>query len=79
VIELQKLIDQETLEFGDLKLGGHITLGRIKFLKDSKKFLEMITKIEIKPIEFNVNEFCLFKSTLSKDGSKYYILDKYVL
>src|SRR3989338_2662493 len=77
--ELQKLIDEKTIGLGDLKLGSHITLGRVKFFKKKKEFLEKINKLDIRNLEFEVGSFCLFESRLSKDGPRYYILEKYKL
>ena len=80
VIELQKLIDYETINFSSIKLGSsHITLGRVKFVKHRKQLLDKLNSIKIKEIEFNLNSFSLFKSTLTKDGSVYDVLERYNL
>jgi RNA 2',3'-cyclic 3'-phosphodiesterase len=80
VIELQQLIDSELLDlFGkDQEFSAHLTLGRVKFIKDKNKFLEKL-KIEIEEKEFLVEEFKLMKSELSKDGPNYFEIEKYML
>jgi len=80
VIRLQQLIDSELLDlFGkDQEFSAHLTLGRVKFIKDKKEFLERL-KIEIEEKEFVVEEFKLMKSKLSKDGPAYSEIEKYRL
>ena len=80
VTELRKLVDYKTLSFGDIKLGSpHITLGRVKSLKNRKMLFDKINKVKVKEIEFNVNTFYLFRSILSKDGPVYDVLEEYKL
>ena len=80
VIELQQKIDSELLDLfpKDQRFSAHMTFGRVKFIKDKEEFKKNL-KIEINEKEFKVNEFCLVKSTLSKDGPKYEILEKFKL
>ncbi len=77
--ELQMLVDSETMNLGDIKLGSHITLGRVKFIKNKHEFKEKIKNIKVQDLEFNINEFCLFESKLTKDGPIYRILEVYSL
>lgn len=79
IIELQKKIDSETLNFGDMKLGAHITLGRVKSIKNKEKFKDKIFNIKLENLRFSVGEFVLFKSVLSKDGPSYGVLKEYKL
>lgn len=79
VVELQKLVDSETLTFGDMKPGAHITLGRVKFVKDKKGLLDKVNNLEVKPLEFEVNSFTLLKSILTKDGPNYEVVKEYKL
>ncbi len=78
-IELQKIIDSETLAKGDLKFGSHITLGRVKFIRNKKDFKEKYGIVKVEPLNFNVNSFTLFNSTLTKDGPIYEVLERYDL
>lgn len=50
---------------------GHLTIARVKNIKDKKKFLTEINKIKIIPIKFTVKEFNLKKSILKKEGPVY--------
>ena len=81
VIELQKIIDAKLLSIlpGEQKFGAHLTLGRVKIIKNSKKFLDKISKIKIDKMEFNIDEYSLIKSQLTRDGPKYSIIQRYNL
>ena len=78
--ELQKEIDSELLDIfnKDQEFSAHLTLGRVKLIKDKEGFKKNI-KFDITNKEFIINEFCLVKSTLSKDGPKYEILERFKL
>jgi RNA 2',3'-cyclic 3'-phosphodiesterase len=77
LIALQKEVDSNLLRIIDDKqeFSAHVTLGRIKVVKDRKSLLK--GKVESK--SFEVNDFSLFKSKLSKDGPKYFKLEEYNL
>ena len=79
--ELQRKVDEETLDISKeaMEFVGHLTIGRIKAVKNKEAFLKRIKELDIKEIEFKVDDFKLFKSTLSKDGPKYELLDNYDL
>jgi len=81
IMDLQKKIDEELLlKFPkDQKFLVHLTLGRIKFLKNKEKFLELLEELKIEELSFNVDSFGLIKSELTKDGPKYEVLKKYDL
>jgi len=81
VIKLQKLIDEALIGYGrqETEFKCHLTIGRIKVVKDKKKFLETIRKIKVEELISNVNNFRLYKSTLTKDGPVYEVLEAYSL
>ena len=59
---------------------GHITIARIKSLKNKKSFLEELKKIKIPSgLEFEVKNFKLKKSTLSSKGPAYETIEEYNL
>jgi len=79
VIELQRKIDEKLIDlFSDnQEFKSHITLGRIKFVKNIQKFIDGMQVIKIKKIPFEINKFGLYKSTLTKDGPVYELIEEY--
>lgn len=79
ILELQKKIDENLLDISqrDQKFHGHITLGRVKYIKDKKQFMEKL-KIKFED-EFLVDNFNLVKSDLTKDGPSYTVMQEYKL
>lgn len=57
---------------------GHITIARIKNLKDKKKFLEQLEKIKAN-LEFEVKDFRLKESILREEGPEYRVIETYTL
>ena len=79
ILELAKTIDQELIEFpNDYSFSEHITIARIKLIKDKNDFLKKLN-VKIKPIKLKISSFELMKSELSKDGPKYTSLEIYFL
>lgn len=80
VIGLQQKIDSELLDLfpKDQRFSAHMTFGRVKFIKDKEEFKKNL-EIDIEEKEFEIKEFCLVKSELSKDGPKYEILERFKL
>ena len=79
--ELQKEIDEKLKDLFDKekRFMSHLTIARVKSIKDKKKFLEELKKIEISKIKFKVENFYLMKSKLTSEGPRYEILKEYVL
>lgn len=79
--KLQKEIDEKLLDlFSDSQeFTSHITLGRIKSIKDKEKFEDGLKNIKIKNLSFKIEEFGLFKSELTKEGPIYSLIEKYKL
>ena len=80
LLDLQKLIDYELLDLfsKDQNFVSHLTLGRVKNIQDKDKFKKNLY-INIEDKEFEVNEFCLVKSELHKEGPSYEILERFKL
>jgi len=78
VNELQQQIDSklETLFGKDKRFHAHITLGRVKFVKDKQKIKELL-KTKIPDLKFEVKEFKLIKSELTSEGPVYKDLETY--
>jgi len=79
--KLQKEIDLvlEDLFKKEERFMGHLTIARVKSLKDKKVFLEKLRKIKIPLLVFQVKEFNLKKSILTKKRAFYEILETYRL
>lgn len=73
VIELQRKVDQELIDLlnKDQKFSPHLTLGRVKSLKYKKEFYESLKNIKVKHLEFEIDNFYLVQSVLTKDGPIY--------
>ena len=67
--KIDKVLEREFKK--DKKFESHITLARIKNIKDKRKFIEEIKKIKVPEIEFEVNEIKLKRSKLTRDGPIY--------
>jgi len=74
LVRLQQDIDSMLEKEGfkqERRFEAHITLARIKFVKDKFEFVKNIEKIKVKPIEFEIKNFSLKKSTLTPEGPIY--------
>jgi len=81
VKELQSLIDKtlEDLFRVEKRFMSHLTIARVKKVKDKEKFLEELNKIKFDKMKFQVNNFTFKQSTLTTKGSIYKNLEKYNL
>lgn len=72
VNELQQQIDLKLADMfaKDTRFHAHITLGRVKFIKDKERVKELL-KTKIPPLKFEVKEFKLIKSELTPNGPEY--------
>jgi RNA 2',3'-cyclic 3'-phosphodiesterase len=74
IYELQKKIE-EVLEGENFKkegrFMGHLTIARVKYVKDKSRFIENIKNINVKSIDFKQNNFCFMKSNLYPTGPIY--------
>lgn len=74
VVELQKKIEDALLEFKfkrDFEFYPHITIARVKFVKDKENFVGALKGIIVKEKKIDVKDFRLVKSVLSPDGPVY--------
>lgn len=78
---LQKIVDEKlkNLFEPEKRFMSHLTIARVKNIKDKKRFLEELNKIEVPKIKFNVDKFYLMKSELTSNGPKYEIIKEYRL
>ncbi|MFH1332160.1 MAG: RNA 2',3'-cyclic phosphodiesterase [archaeon] len=78
--ELQAKIDTQLKEMfpRDNRFKAHITLGRVKSIKDKQAMKEKLN-MKMEEMKFEVEEFKLIKSTLAPEGPMYETLDIYSL
>ncbi len=78
---LQKEIDSSLkgLFEPEQRFMGHLTIARVKKLKNKKEFLNQINKIKIPKIKFSVDNFKLKNSVLKTEGPVYEDIEEYKL
>ena len=77
LINLQNDVHKATIDHKqDHPFSPHLTLARIKSVKDKKWFLDSLKHIKIKELEFTVDRFKLIKSELTPEGPVYTILSE---
>ena len=75
--QIQKQVDCKCQELGfdpDSRFHPHLTLARIKFLKDKKEFQDTLENLKAPVAEFNIDSFHLINSTLTPQGPEYDVL-----
>lgn len=79
VFNLQGEIDSKLSELfeRDKMFKVHLTLGRVKFVKNKEKFLKKLKEIKVPKLKFKIKGFELIQSILTKDGPKYKVLEKF--
>ena len=80
ILDLQKQIEKVLEDFHfrkDFEFAPHLTLARVKFVKDKDKFVEALEKIKVKPVKEPVSEFKLIKSELTEEGPIYENLEEF--
>ena len=73
VISLKKLFKSED------RFMSHITIARVKSVKDKKRFLEELKNIKLKKINFVIDKFSLMESVLMPEEPEYKIIEEYTL
>ena len=78
---LQKEIDciLDGICEGEKRFMGHLTIARIKKIKNKKIFFDKINQISPPKIFFIVDKFYLIQSKLKKEGPEYSVLKEYPL
>lgn len=79
--ELQKEIDEKLsgLFSREERFMSHLTIARVNEIKDKKKLIDKLGRINYKKKKFQVSEFKLKKSTLTQGGPIYEDLEGYLL
>jgi len=83
VLALKKMIDDSLDMLGlspdNKEFSSHITVARIKNIKDEKIFFERIKKLKIRKMKVDIKHFSLIKSELRRDGPIYKIIKEFKL
>ena len=81
VLNLQKLVDQVLLDHfePENRFMSHLTIARVKSVRDRAKFLNELRKPHAKALRFTVTEFLLIRSVLTPAGPIYTPLESYPL
>lgn len=71
IIELQKNVDRKLIDIfePEKNFKGHVTLGRVKFVRDKKKLIDSL-KLDVEG-DFKVENIKLIKSELKEKGPVY--------
>jgi len=79
--KLQKQIDEKLRDLfePEKRFMSHLTIARVKSIKDRKEFLENLKEIKIPEIKFVVDNFRLKKSILTEKGPIYETIESYDL
>lgn len=79
--ELQREVGEKlkSLFESERRFMSHLTIARVKNIKDKQRFLNELKKVQIPEIKFQVNDFKLKKSTLTEKGPVYETLEEYPL
>jgi RNA 2',3'-cyclic 3'-phosphodiesterase len=81
-IALKKKIDDMLKDFkfkDDYDFHPHLTLARVKFVKDKEKFKELLKSLKVEGPEFDIKDFKLIRSELKPEGPEYTDLAVYKL
>jgi len=81
IFDLQKEIDNSLSSIfpKEKRFMSHLTIARIKYVRDKQTFKEHINKISVKPISFPISTFQLKSSELKPLGPTYTTLQEYEL
>jgi len=79
--ELQSLIDNALVDFfpKEERFMSHITIARVKNVKDKEKLIDYIDNFKIKEIKAKINSFSLITSELKPKGPIFTVIEKYKL
>lgn len=81
VVDLQNAIDEALKDLfeKEKRFMSHLTIARVKNVRDKELFLREVDKIHFENAGFKVSEFYLIKSELTQNGPIYEILEKFSL
>jgi len=79
--ELQRQVEDvlKDLFEPERRFMSHLTIARVKNVKNKDMFIEELKKMKIEKIKFKVDRFYLMKSELTVEGPRYSVLEEYNL
>lgn len=80
VWDLQKKIDDKVKEAGfklEERFMSHLTVARLKYVKDKKAYIDYVKNLGVKEIKFKINSFKFLKSELKPLGPVYTLIEEY--
>lgn len=75
--EVEKVL--EGLFEKEKRFMSHLTIARVKEIKNKKSFADTLSKIKLKSMDFNVDRFFLMQSKLEHTGPVYIVLKEFSL
>lgn len=69
--KIDVLLEKEKFRKDNHQFESHITLARVKFIKNKEEFVKKLREIKINPFDFEVKGFYLKKSELTNQGPVY--------
>lgn len=81
IFQLQKEIDDKLKDLfpKEDRFMSHLTIARIKYVKDKKGFIDYVSNIKPKQIKFPISQFKLKSSELKPEGPIFTTLERYEL
>lgn len=75
--EIEKILEGEGISLDERDFIPHLTVARIKNIKDKQNFLDYVSGLKLQKMLFVAEDFALMKSILKKDGPEYKIIERY--
>ena len=76
---IEKMLYKEGFPRENKNFSSHITIGRVKYIKDKDNFIQVIKRIEISNLSQEVKSIYLMESKLTPNGPIYNIIAKFPL
>ncbi len=79
--ELQKKVDEALKDLfkPEERFMSHLTIARVKYVKDKKSFREYMENVSVRDVKFKIDSFKIKMSELKPSGPIYTILEEYKL
>jgi len=79
---LQKEINKEINSFredNNSKFDSYITMAKVMDVLNKQELIKEVNKMNFRKLDFEVNEFLLIKSEMTKKGPRYKVLERFPL